>query len=249
MLWYEPNMTRTCLIFLLLSAAIALALGAVTGCVEGSGSTSVMLSGHVTQYMPGSPEAGAPIDGVAVCQFRSNNCALTDENGEYELPLLMNREVLISHAKEGYGPVLVARRSGVQDLNGDAVMATDAVMAEFADAIGTPYPPLNSGFVSMTAYRGSVSDDTRLAGASFALSGSDGLSYYLNDAGAPDTTLTETQAHGTGGFVEVAPVDVSLQVFGAANCTSDESWVAAGTNAFKLPIRAGFWTQSRVSCE
>jgi hypothetical protein len=249
MLWYEPNMTRTCLIFLLLSAAIALALGAVTGCVEGSDSTSVTLSGHVTQYMPGSPEAGASIEGVAVCQFRSNNCTLTDENGAYELPLLMNREVLISHAKEGYGPVLVARRSGVQDLDGDAVMATDAMMAEFADAIGTPYPPLASGFVSMTAYRGSVPAGTPIAGASFALTGSDGLGYYLDDFGDPDTSLTETQSPGAGGFVDVAPVNVNLQVAGAVNCVSEESWVAAGTNAFKLPVRTGFWTQSNISCE
>jgi hypothetical protein len=242
-------MTSPNLIVRLGPALLAAGLVTSTGCVEGSGSTSVRLRGHVTEYAPASTDAGAPIDGVAVCQFRSNNCSLTDENGEYELPLLMNREVLISHLKEGYGPVLVARRSGTQDLEGDAVLATDAAMNEFADALGTQYPPLNSGFVSMTAYRGPVSDDTRLAGASFDLTGSGGLGYYLDDTGAPDTTLTETQAPGTGGFAEVAPVDVSLQVSGAANCTSDESWVAAGTNAIQLPVRTGFWTQSRMSCE
>ena len=101
----------------------------------------------------------------------------------------------------------------------------------------------------MTAYSGPVSAGMTIAGAAYSLTGSNGRSYYLDDSGAPNTSLTETQTPGAGGFVEVAPVNVTLQVSGAVNCTSDESWLAAGTNAFRLAVRIGFWTQSRVSCE
>ena len=92
------------------AAFFAAGLATSPGCTEGSGSTSVVLSGRVTEYVPASTDTGTPIDGVVVCQFRSNNCSLTDENGEYDLPLLMNREVLISHVKEGSrgGPWLTA---------------------------------------------------------------------------------------------------------------------------------------------
>ena len=227
----------------------ALGFSTVVGCTQGYGTTSVAMSGRVTEYVPGSADEGPPIDGVEVCQFQSNNCSVTDASGEYELMVLKGRELEISHIKDGYGPVLVARRSGDEDFVGDAVLGTDAVMTSFADALDTPYPPAGTGFVSATTYRGPVSDGTTLAGASYFLTGSGGLSYYLDDAGAPDTSLAETQDAGAGGFVEVAPVNVTLRVAGAANCTSADSWFAAGTNAFTLPVRNGFWTQSHISCE
>lgn len=102
----------------------------------------------------------------------------------------------------------------------------------------------------MTTYRGPISDGVTIAGVSYSLTGSNGRSFYLDASGTPDTSLTETQAPGTGGFVEVAPTTVNLQVSGpVTNCTSEESWHAAATNAFRLPVRTGFWTQSNVSCE
>lgn len=231
------------------SLIFAVGISTLFGCSQGYGTSSVVLSGRVTEYVPGSLEEGLPIDDVEVCQFRSNNCAVTDANGEYELQVLRNRELEISHIKDGFGPVLVARRSDGQDFVGDAVLATDAVMTSFADALDTPYPPMGTGFVSVTTYRGPVSDGTTIAGATYSLTGSDGGSYYLDDAGAPDASLTQTQAPGAGGFVEVAPVNVTLRVSGPVNCTSEDSWIAAGTNAFRLPIRNGFWTQSNVSCK
>lgn len=227
----------------------ALGFSTLVGCNQGYGTTSVVMSGRVTQYVPGSADEGPPIDGVEVCQFDSYNCSATDASGEYELPVLKNRELEISYIKDGYGRVLVAKRSGTEDFVADAVLATDAAMTSFADALDTPYPPAGTGFVSATTYRGPVSDGTTLAGASYFLMGSGGLSYYLDDAGAPDQSLAETQDPGAGGFVEVAPVNVTLRVAGAANCTSADSWSAAGTNAFTLPVRNGFWTQSQVSCE
>jgi|GEM_PF-2751433 len=225
-------------------------LSAATGCTEGSGSSSVTLSGKVTEYAPDSQAEGAPIAEVAVCQFGSNNCAVTDENGDYELQLLKNREVEISHIKKGFGPVLVARRSGEEDLAGDAVLTTDAVLLELASEIDTPYPPIDTGSLLVTTYSGAIADGDKLAGVTYSLLGSNGRSYYINDAGIPESSLTETQASGTGGFVELEPVRVTLQLAGAAvNCTSKESWSAAASNAFALPIRAGFSTQCRVVCE
>lgn len=219
-------------------------------CGGGSGSTAVTLRGRVTELVPGSEARDQPIAGVEVCQFASNNCAFTNDDGVYELRVLKNREVEISFVKEGFGSVLLGKRTGTEDLVGDAGLATDAVLSGFASLLDTAYPPTGTGFLSMTAYRGPISNGVTIAGLAYSLAGSGGRSFYLDDSGVPDTSLTETQAPGTGGFVELAPVTVTLQVSGAAaNCTSEASWPAAGTNAFRLPIRAGFWTQSRVSCE
>ncbi len=220
------------------------------GCSEGTRSSSVRITGQITEFDPDSQGAGAPIADVEICQFASFNCAFTDENGEYSLWLLQNRNVALSIVKEGFGSVLVARFSGTEDLTGDAIMATDAVLSELASEIGTAYPPDGTGSLAVTTFRGSVSDGNPLAGVSYALLGSNGRSFYVNDSGIPETSLTETQASGTGGFVELAPVDVTLQLSGAGvNCSSEGSWSAAASNAFQLPIRAGFTTQCAVNCE
>ena len=222
----------------------------IAGCGESSGSTSVTLSGRATELLTASSAVGPPIAGVEVCQFASNNCALTNENGDYELRVLRNRELEMSYVKEGFGSVLVARQSGVDDLIGDVILATDAALMQLASELDTPYPQIGSGSLSMTVYRGPISDDVTIPGVRFALTGSNGRSFYLDDAWVPRTSLTETQSLGRGGYVELAPVTVSVQLYGAAvNCGSEESWLAAGANTFRLPVRVGFWTQSRVSCE
>ena len=235
------------------SALLIIALLSVTAtsaCSEGTGSSSVTLTGQITEFEPDSQGPGVPIADVEICQFGSFNCAFTDENGEYGLWLLQNRNVELSIVKEGFGSVLIARFSGTKDLVGDAIMASDAVLSELAGEIGTAYPPDGTGSLTVTTFQGSVSDGNSLAGVSYALFGSNGRSFYVNDSGVPETSLTETQTSGTGGFVELAPVVVTLQLSGAGvNCTADNSWSAAASNAFRLPIRVGFTTQCAVSCE
>jgi hypothetical protein len=227
-----------------------LSVPATFGCSEGTGSSSVSITGQITEFDPDSQGPGAPIADVEICQFGSFNCAFTDENGEYSLWLLQNRNVELSIVKEGFGSVLIARFSGTEDLAGDAIMATDAVLSELASEIGTAYPPDGTGALTVTTFQGPVADGNRLAGVSYSLLGSNGRSFYVNDSGVLETSLTETQAFGTGGFVELAPVVVTLQLSGAGvNCTSERPWSAAASNAFRLPIRAGFTTQCAVSCE
>ena len=222
----------------------------IAGCGESTGTSSVTLSGRATEWLPASSAVGPPIAGVEVCQFESNNCTLTDENGDYELRVLKNRELEMSYVKEGFGSVLVAQQSGVDDLVGDVMLATDAALMQLASELDTPYPQIGNGSLSMTVYRGPISDEVTIAGVRFALTGSNGRSFYVDDTWVPRTSLTETQSPGRGGYVELAPVTVNVQLYGeAVNCASEESWLAAGANTFRLPVRLGFWTQSRVSCE
>jgi hypothetical protein len=227
-----------------------LSVTATSACSEGTGSSSVRITGQITEFDPDSQGPAVPIADVEICQFASFNCASTDENGEYGLWLLQNRNVELSIVKEGFGSVLIARFSGTEDLVGDAIMASDQVLSELAAEIGAAHPPDGTGSLTVTTFQGAVSDGSPLAGVSYALLGSNGRSFYVNDSGVPETSLTETQASGTGGFVELAPVVVTLQLSRAGvNCTSDDSWSAAASNAFRLPIRVGFTTQCAVSCE
>jgi hypothetical protein len=227
-----------------------LSLTATGGCSEGTGSSSVQITGQITEFDPDSEGPGAPIADVEVCQFASFNCAFTDENGDYSLWLLQNRNVELSIVKEGFGSVLIARFSGTEDLVGDAIMASDAVLSELASEIGTAYPPDGTGSLAITTFQGAVSEGNLLAGVSYSLLGSNGRSFYVDDSGALETSLTETQASGTGGFVDLAPVVVTLQLSGAGvNCTSERPWSADASNAFRLPIQAGFITQCAISCE
>ena len=217
-----------------------LALVLLAGCDEDGGSTAVTLSGAVTEFIVDSTAEGPPVPEVEVCQFGSFNCATTDENGQYALRVLKNREIELSYLKDGYGSVIVAQRSGVVDFVGNAVLATDEVLEAFAESLMTVYPPIATGFITAVTYRGPTADGDLLDGVSYALEGSQGVSFYLDDAGLPDTSLVQTSPLGAGGFIEVSPRNVDLRVMGAANCTSEPSWSAAATNTFRLPVRAGF---------
>ena len=218
-----------------------------TGCNDStsSGSTAVTMSGAVSQVLPGTSGPGDPVAGVEVCQFASNNCATTDDDGLYELRLLKGREIELSYVKDGYGPVLVATLSGIVDFVLDVGVSTNADLEDFFTAVGSPYPPQGTGYLSATSTR----EGSALAGVSYGLLGSGGRSFYLDDAGVPDTSLQETETPGVGGFVEVAPVNVTLSVTGAVNCVSERSWPAAANDAFRLPVRVGFWTQTILDCE
>ena len=217
------------------------------GCSDsGSGSSSSNeISGTVTEILPGMVESETPVSDVLVCQFNSNNCATTDENGFYSLLALMNQNILLSYVKEGFGPVLVAIPSRVTNITADAGMSTNETLAEFFDSIGAAFPPVASGYLTANTFR----DGTPIARINYRLVGSDGLSFYFDDEGVADTSLIETQTPGSGGFVDVAPVDVELVVQGAANCVAANSWPAPAADAFRLPIRVGFWTQTVVECE
>jgi hypothetical protein len=223
-----------------------------SGCYDydDAGSSSVTLTGQITEFDPDSQGPRAPLADVEICQFASFNCAFTNANGEYTLELLQNRNVELSIVKKGFGSVLIARFSGTEDLTGDAILATDAVLSDLASEIGAVYPPESSGSLAIVTFQGAIADRNPLAGVSYALLGSNGRSFYVNDAGVLETSLTETQALGAGGFVELAPVIVTLQLSGAGvNCTSERPWSAAASNAFMLPIRVGFTTQCAISCE
>jgi hypothetical protein len=222
-------------------------LAGVLGCNDSSssGSTAVTLSGIVSEGVPGSETIGDPVSGVEVCQFASNNCATSDETGFYALRLLKNQEIELTYLNEGFGPVLVATTSGVVDFSLDVDMARDSDLSDFFADIDSPYPPEGSGYLSVSASRG----DSPLAGVSYSLAGSSGRSFYVGDDGVPDTSLQETQMPGVGGFVEVLPLTVTLSISGAVNCASDRAWPAPASGAFRLPMRAGFWTQSAIDCE
>lgn len=229
-----------------LPSAVSLAAFFSFGCSDyTSTSNAVTLSGSITEVRPGEAPGTDPVGGVSVCEYLSNNCATSGETGFYELRVLKNRNVAISYRREGFGPVLVGTRSTLIDFTVDVGMATTETLEEFFDAVGGSFPPSASGYLTATTFGGS----TPLAGVSYGLVGSDATSFYLDDDGAPQTSLLETQTPGAGGFTEVAPVDVDLTVSGAVNCAADNSWPAPATNTFRLPVRTGYWTQARIDCE
>ena len=228
---------------------IALAFTATVGACDDGEPNGLLLTGIVRELDLETFSAEDPIADVQVCQFASNNCTVSDSVGEYALPLLFDREVQVSYEKSGFGAVLIAYRTEREDIRSDALLATDAALSEFATDLGVVYPPTDSGWITATVFRGAPEDDLRLEGAALSLIGSDGVGFYLDQGGMPDTSLLATGNSGTGGFVSVEPVEVTLEVRGSAvNCSSGQSWVADGTNRFRLPVREGFSTQTIVSC-
>lgn len=184
-----------------------------------------------------------PLEGAAFCETDTENCEMTDANGQATIEIVVPADTRISYtvAKDGYLDVLYT------DVVDDTLFTdrshwtlTDAEMERQADLLMTPYP--NEG-------TGTPVVDVGLVGATFELVGASGKGFYFDAQGDPSLDLDSTLANGAGGFVEVAPDEVEVRLGGTAtNCTPLSAWPGSEANTIRMPIKAGFVSWSSLTC-
>jgi len=211
-----------------------------------------MLSGFVAEAVRLDSIADTLAD-VDVCVLDSGPCTTTNKNGGYSLLVPADAEFAVTYSQPGFTPTLVPWRSCVDDVEGfvgAVFLPSDARAARWAEILQTPRPPEGTGSLLVTTWTSLMADS---AGAR------SGITYTLNDSAAkgfyvlddvPDASLTETQGAGSGGFVEVEPGVVLLEVGGnATNCTTPQAWETGTDNLFAVPIHEGFSTQINIACD
>ncbi len=185
-----------------------------------------------------------PLEGAAFCETDTENCEMTDANGQatIEVGVPADQRISYTYAKEGYLSVLY---SDVVDetLFTDRIhwTVTDAEAKRQADLVMTPYPYEGTGSIVVSV---------GLIGATFELVGASGKGFYFDAQGDPSLDLDSTMANGAGGFVEVAPDEVEVRLGGTAtNCTPLSAWPGSEANTIRMPIKAGFISWSSMSCD
>ena len=187
-----------------------------------------------------------PLTDVAVCQTGTANCATTDSTGRADLQLPVNEEVSYTVERTGYGSQL--RLDFLTDAKSiQFPMRTDMELATLYQGVGSVYPPVGTGsiFVLVLSQGGGS-----LAGATLELVDTTGTTFYVAETGAWETGLTETTSAGSGGFVEVAPGEVQVEIGGAAsNCLPGVAWPGDSENTIRMVVRDGYQTVATARCD
>ncbi len=200
---------------------------------------------------PGDPPP-PPLEGVMICEAETTNCVATDDNGEATLNFPPNAEVAIAAEKDGYLAWLLTRRTGDEALRPQIYMWTDEATKPWWDGMGTAYPQRGTGAVEVTiGFAGATVELVDATGKAFYQESVNGVNTarpHCDDA--PEPCLEATTDFGHGGFVEVGPGEVVIELGGTAEgCIAAEAWPADRPNRIRVPIRAGSLTSASVTCQ
>lgn len=224
-----------------LVCAGALSLLLVVGCAEVE-SPPPRTFVRVVEYQ-GSMTPATPLEGVEVCQSDTTNCVLSDDNGEAPLELLPEQEIFLTASKEGYLSLLEVVVPGSVYENPVFIMLSDEDAARDFQALMSPYPQMGTGSVTV------ILNPTPFEGATFELIGETGKAFYEEEDGTSRLDLEATPPSGKGGFVEVAPGEVQIEVGGTANgCVPARAWPGDEEDWIRVPIREGHWTTAGAVC-
>ncbi|MDH3653326.1 MAG: hypothetical protein OEN21_03580 [Myxococcales bacterium] len=186
-----------------------------------------------------------PLEGAAFCETDTENCEMTDANGQatIEIDVPADGQISYTYTKDGYASAL--RTEVVDDtfVGGRTNWTlTDAEMQRQADLVMTPYPYEGTGALVVSVFPRS--------GATFELVGASGKGFYYDAQGDPSLDLDSTTTNGVGGFVEVAPDEVEVRLGGTAtNCVAEFGWPGSEANTIRMPVKVGFVSWSGVVCD
>ena len=254
--------------------ALALGLVLMAGCSDesgegGSGGTGAVGGGgtggtggrstiaKILLVQGYSHETGflGPVSGVKICALDTDDCVRTNDAGRAVVQVPIDDEYGFTLEKEGYGSELWFDShvpEGLRLSPEDGLVEEEYHMNGYA-RVGSPYPMQGTGTVvvfPLDSWLTSISTGpVGVAGRKFVLTNAEGKSYYHDEEGRWDATLTATSRWGWGGFTEVPPGEVEIKIeSGAERCVVLHGWPGTLENSVRLPVRAGFDTQVWVNC-
>ena len=222
----------------------------LTGCDDATDDRpgTVTLNLTVNAFEPGV--TAAPVPNAEVCVLDTEDCTTTDADGLAVVTLPADAETGVTITADGFNPSLVAQITDanlVSDQN--ATMLTEAIATLLADILGIDYPLVGTGVIAVTT-NFQLPEGGGIPGATLELTDGTGTKYYITDGGFPTYDLAETSSFGGGGFVEVAPGVVEIDIGGSpGGCGVAQAWPGTTATSIRLPVQDGFFTSSLVFCE
>lgn len=208
----------------------------------------------------------APLKGVEVCEYGTDNCAKSDLMGFVELDFPRDhQEIAITANKEGYAPRVFGNVTDEQfpDAGSERgerfqlCMFTHDEMATVAERLGTTYP-WEGGIVGLVRLPSST------VGVRFVPVGPTvdevGDSFYFDSQSLRySRELGSTTFFiglwgfplGEGGFIEVTAGARQFELTGNAGDCPHESWAwpGDGPNRIRVPVIDGYITYGSMRCD
>jgi len=217
------------------------------GCSE-DGASTVTLNLTVSSFVPG--EDPMPVAGAEVCVLDTNDCAMSDADGVATIGLPADAETGVTVTAAGFNPTLVPEStSGDFQADQSTSVLSEALAETLAALLDIDYPLDGTG-VAVVNTTLPLPESGGMPGASYALTTGTGTGYYLGEGGLPSYELEATTAPlGSGGYVEVTPGTIEIDVGGSAvGCTPAAGWAGASASSIRLPVRDGFFTIGVTRC-
>lgn len=248
-----------------LRIGFALALGHVliAGCSDDNGEGAGGVAGVSTvakifvieEYRPHFGAWG-PVEGVKICALDTDDCVWTNDEGRAVVQVPIGRDFGFTWEKDGYSPVLVAdfRPPDGSRLIQEILMTEEERLEKLHQQVGSPYPMRGTGSILVVPLDSRlVTTSTPCAGTTgrtFGLSSVAGQGFYYDEGGNWDANLTATSCWGWGGFTEVPPGEVQIEIGTGPweHCFAAHAWRGPIENSIRVPVRAGFWTIVDIDC-
>jgi len=218
----------------------------LTGCSEDAAGT-VTLNLTVNTFEPGVDAMGVP--NAEVCVFDTTDCATTDADGLAVVMLPSNTETGVTITAAGFNETVLAQYTDAAFLSDQTTtLLSDSVAATLSAVLEVDYPPVGTGVIGLTTLF-QPADGGGIPGTTYTLADGTGTGFYSTDGGVPTYDLTATSSFGAGGFVEVGPGVVEIDIGGAGGCGASQAWPGATASSIRLPVQDGGITFAFVFCE
>lgn len=248
---------RLVYVLALVFASAAFALLVDCGDTEGTGGTDgvggLNTDTRIIVLREWTPEElfTAVLEGVEICTTGTDDCVRTNHAGRAVVEIPLHDEFSFTLEREGYPRRLLPdfQPTGLY-LFPTFGWPPEERTVDLYERVMSPYPPQRTGTIAITADPdASPLACVGVAGMTFELSGSTGKVYYHDEDGKWDASLTETTCFGWGGFTEVPPGEVQVEIGGTAeNCQVSQGWPGTIENSIRMPVRAGHHTRVRIQC-
>jgi hypothetical protein len=222
-------------------AAASLLIGALGGCKQiGEHRAEVQVAEETW------PGLAVPLRDVEICEAGTDHCTRTDADGWATLYVPVDEEVILAATKEGYQSELYPFVMPTEGTTLHNNLSTEQRLQDQFANVSSPYPMVDTGMLSIIA--------PYCEGATIEVFGAPGKGkrVYLDDD--PNLTwnpnLEATSGAGIAAVVELPPGEYRVEIGGAANhCTPLYAWPGPFENSVRVPVKAGFLTESWVSCD
>ncbi len=234
-----------------LGALAAVGAIAFAGCSEDDAAGTVTLNLTVNDFMPG--ETAAPVPNAEVCVLDTEDCTTTDADGLAVVALPRNSETGVTVTANGFNTTVVAQTTNADFVSDQtATLLSEAIAATLSALLNLDYPLVGTGVVNVNTTFSSP-DGGGIPGSTFELTDGTGNGYYVTEDGFPEDdplVLMATSSFGAGGFVEVTPGVVEIDIGGSpGGCGVAQAWPGSTATSIRLPAQDGAFTSCVVFCD
>ncbi len=221
----------------------------LTGCPD-DGAGTVTLNLTVNTFEPGETAVGVP--NAEVCVFDTDDCTTTDADGLAVVTLPANAETGVTITAAGSNPTLLAQTTDAAFVSDQTTtLLSETVATALALVLDIDYPPVGTGVIGLTIlFSPPGGAGGGIPGTTYELTDGTGTVYYITEDGFPTYDLTATSSFGGGGYVEVAPGVVEIDIGGSpGDCGTSQAWPGTTATSIRLPVQDGAITFSFVFCD